>query len=188
MIPGLLGVPRRRRGRHDLIKLVVFHAIRSARPVFLLTSRPFLRRLGMRLAWGCRLGRGATPKVEDDAGTDTLHDPAVRLLRVLWFLLLIFGNRLSLLSEARCVSLQETLGQECAGLQLPLTVVGCVPRHRQLGIRGRGPSHASLKGVVGRDAGGRHETKGVLMVCSSCYIRLGGEDYLDRRCTSPHLV
>ena len=122
MIPGLLGVPRRRgRGRHDLIKLVVFHAIRSARPVLLFDSLPILRRV--RLAGGGRLGRGSTPKVEDDAGTDTLHDPAMRLLWVLWFLLLIFGNRLSLFSEARGVSLQETLRQKRAGLQLSLTVV-----------------------------------------------------------------
>jgi hypothetical protein len=164
VVPGLLGVLRRRGGGHDLIKLVVFHAIGSARPVLLLGSLPFLGRVWL-AGDGNRLGGGSTPKVEDDAGTDTLHDPALRLLCVLsWFLLLIFGNRFSLFSEARSVGLQETLRQECAGLKLSLTVAGCVPGDHQLGIRGWG---SCLKGVMHRDAGGRHETRGVLMVSCS---------------------
>ena len=130
---------------------MVFHAIRSARPVLLLGSRPFLRRVWL-AGDGSRLSGGSTPKVEDDAGTDTLHDPALRLLLVLsWFLLLIFGNRFSLFSEARSVGLQETLRQKCAGLKLPFTVVRCVPRDRKLGIMGWG---TCLKGVMRRDASG----------------------------------
>jgi hypothetical protein len=84
---------------------VVFHPVRSSRPVFLLESLLFLGR-GRLFGDGCRLGRGTAPKVENDACTDTLHDPALRLLQVLsWFLLLIFGNRFSLFSEERSVSL-----------------------------------------------------------------------------------
>jgi hypothetical protein len=84
---------------------VVFHTVRSARPVLLFDSRAFLRRVWL-AGDGCRVGGCSTPKVEDDACSDTLHDPALRLLLVLsWFLLLIFGNRLSLFSEARSVGL-----------------------------------------------------------------------------------
>ena len=63
--------------------------------------------------------------------------------------LLLFGI---LFSKVRRVSLKEALSQKCTGLLLPL-MVG-VPGDRHLGMSCLGAIHASLKRVMGSDAGG----------------------------------